>query len=489
MQQIDRAAQSDGIPGIALMEVAGARGWTAVSERIDAAASIVFLVGTGNNGGDALVMARYAAIEGYTTRVVAVARPDRLSPSAALQARVIASIDVPVIVWDDDPQRAESWIAESDVIVDGLAGVGISGPLREPASSIVRAATGAHAASPASRIRVAIDVPSGVSDTWREGDPAFCADLTLAMGYPKRSTYQPRARHLCGEIHAVALPFAPRLLLDAHLQGELVDADAYRLIVRAPLSDTYKYGRGAVDVYGGSRGRTGAAIMAAESALRSGAGIVRLYADESVYPILAASLVSVMVIPTDDAPSQSPDADAVVVGPGWGVDRARDARLVELADRYLRGVIDADALTVLARLGTKPRLSGWVLTPHPGELARLLSKSTDEVIGGFTDAALEAARVYDCVVVAKSHVTHIASPSGEYAIVDGMNAAMGTAGSGDVLAGIIGALLASGHAPWEAARAAVSLHQAAGRVLRGRSGLFLAEELPRVVAELIDGST
>jgi NAD(P)H-hydrate epimerase len=224
-------------------------------------------------------------------------------------------------------------------------------------------------------------------------------------------------------------------------------------------------------------------VLAADAALAAGAGLVTIFADHDTYPVIAPQRASVMTRPLADGEGV-PDLarfSAAVVGPGWGTARARSGMLAEIVSATGRGVIDADGLAVLAR-GVKVRGS-WVLTPHPGELATLLGVSHADVLGGFLDAAVEAAKRYDATVVAKAVTTVVARPNGQMCVVDGMCPHLATAGSGDVLAGTIGALIAAGYESWDAARAGVAAHLAAGRALARSAGFFSSSELPAAVAQ------
>jgi NAD(P)H-hydrate epimerase len=206
------------------------------------------------------------------------------------------------------------------------------------------------------------------------------------------------------------------------------------------------------------------------------------------YPQIAPALTSVMVRPEDDAQGTlvaNPERySAAVVGPGWGSGTHRHEQLCSITGAFATGVIDADGLNVLAQLQAPPALDSWVLAPHPAELARLLDRTTDDVLADFYGCAAETARRYGAVVVAKACTTIVARPDGRVSVVDGANPGLGTAGSGDVLSGVIGAMLGRGMSSWDAARCGALVHAEAGRSLRDRAGMFRSSALPDEIGRL-----
>lgn len=500
MAEIDRRAQEEyGIPGLLLMENAGQKAlatWSA--ERClptpegtpasgpraagrEAASRLVFVAGKGNNGGDALVMARQAAIEGLG-EVLVVPVDGELEGHAATHLDVVRRLGIRVLPWDSARADAEVAIRDADVLFDGVAGTGIRGGLRAPLSDIVAVINESDAAV------VAIDVPSGLSDDFRAGAPIVEAGLTLTMGLPKRCLYLPDARPSCGRITRIALGFPPVLTDSDELQGRLLDpADASALIPPVAPED-YKHRRGVCAVFAGSRGTTGAAVLAANAAARSTAGMVRIFADEEAYPVLASQCRSVMVAERSEAVPDLAGHSALLVGPGWGRAASRREDLRRLVETGIPGVLDADGINALSEMRrdgkAPPSLGGvWVLTPHAGELARLSGRGGREVLADPFHVTIDTARELDAVVCLKSHVTIIASPDGRYAVVDGMNPSMGTGGTGDVLAGMIAGLLARGGAAFDAAAAGCSIHDALGKRLFAERGFFLAEDLVGEVSQ------
>jgi NAD(P)H-hydrate epimerase len=339
--------------------------------------------------------------------------------------------------------------------------------------------------------RVAIDVPSGLGAGFRGGWPVVHAECTLTMGLPKSCLYLPRGRAHCGRILVVEPGFPRPLLQDPEIRCELIDDGTFEAILGPLPVEAHKGDRGRLAVFAGAPGTTGAAWLASHAAARARVGLVSLFADPVTLPLVAPSCRSVMAKPWDTADPRCFDAsryDALLVGPGWGLGEDRARWLGLLAATSLPGVLDADGITLLARLGgtARPRLGGrWVLTPHPGEFARLAGVPTEELLDDPMPRVLAAARDLEAVVVLKGHVTFAAEPSGGSWVLDGCNPALATAGSGDVLAGLVAAGLAGGLPAADAARFGVSLHARLGAVARREAGWFIAEDLVPLASRVL----
>jgi len=496
MTRIDRRSQLEfAIPSMVLMEDAGVKAW-ALLRRLAWKGSrprrrIVFAAGKGNNGGDAFVMARQAAVEGLRSLsiVLSSGHPDPDSDPGRNLA-CCAALGIEIIDWPVQPDQALTRFAEACWIVDGISGTGLRGALKAPASDLVRAINQASAK------RAALDVPSGVGDGFRADYPAVRADVTLTMGLPKLCLYLPRARALCGGIHVVPVGFPPPLVEDPSITGEMLTPRAWRPLAPTIPPDTHKNRRGHLAVFAGARGTTGAAWLCATAAARARVGLVTLFADEDVYPILAPKLTSVMCRPWrpgTSAAGQVRDWDptrytGLLVGPGWGLGEERSAWMDSLFALSIPGVVDADGLTLLGGRSASRALDlggRWVLTPHPGEFARLTGAGRDSVLDDPVGHSLAAAEKLNAVVVLKGASTTVAGPDGRFWILDGPNPALATGGSGDVLAGLIAGAIAGGLAPLESARFGVSLHAFLGSVAARKRGWFLAEDLVPLVSRLL----
>ena len=487
MASLDERTQKDyGIPAALLMENAGRTATEYLLKAFRAEpvrkGPILLVAGKGNNGGDALVIARHLFLAGVRDLEVLLTGED-LGELPGLHAGILGKLGIPLKVFEG--REARELFARAGLIVDGLFGIGLSGRLRPQAEEIVELMNSSGA-----RI-VSLDLPSGLFDGFRPDYPAVKADLTLTFELPKLCQYLPAGRPLCGRIEILPVGFPPDLIERMTDDYELLD-EAFPEKILPPLAPAaYKNTRGHLAVFAGSRGTTGAASLCSEAALRSGTGLVSLFADEAVYPILTSSARSVMVkpLPNSTVGWDARRHSAFLLGPGWGRGPERETWLQALLESSLPGVIDADGLSVLKtfleKKGPEFSLAGRILTPHPGEFAVFLGRTKEEVLADPFSLVREAARKYDCVVVLKGHVTYISSPSGKIRIHDGMNPYLGTAGSGDVLAGILAGLLARGLPPEEAAAAGVEFHGRLGRLAKKEIGFFLAEDLLPLISGVI----
>ena len=493
MAAIDGAAQGRfGYPQPILMENAGIKAYQFVRDRYwgtdGPGGTVVFAAGPGNNGGDALVMARQCWLDGYTDMTVMLLK-DELSGSPETNRLMCERLGIPLVSFRKDPEAATAMLGPASWIFDGISGTGISGALRSPYLDAATAINDARA-----RV-VAIDVPSGLSDEFEQGFPAVQATVTVTMGLPKRCLYTPVGRPFGGTIHVISLGFPPALIHDDELLGEvLAETDLPALVPPVPAT-TYKNKRGVAAVFAGAPGTTGAAVLAAEAAARCRAGLVSIMAESAVYPVLAGQVRSVMAKPWD--PNSDPGSfdfspyTGLVIGPGWGLNERKQRWLSAMADSGLPASVDADGLALLRRVADDDgRPSGflggrWVLTPHPGEFAAFADAGRSEVPAHPLLHCRRVAERYGAVVLLKGHVTWIVAPDGRHSVVDGMNPAMATGGAGDVLAGLIGALLCAGLSAYQAARAGALLHAVAGARAYRRRGWFLSEDLPAEVSEVL----
>ncbi|MFW5828140.1 MAG: NAD(P)H-hydrate dehydratase [Alkalispirochaeta sp.] len=505
MAEIDRLAQERfEIPGMLLMENAGQKAWSIVRAQLGAAeervhpSRIAFVAGNGNNGGDALVMARQALIEGDHEVVIITLERD-LKGAAGEQWRILHHLGARRLVWNEHPREASDALDEVAWIVDGIAGTGISGPLRDSVIPLVERINRS-----AARV-AAVDVPSGLRDGFRPGELAVGADLTVVTGYLKAILFENHTRALAGEIRCVDPGFPPVLANDP----EVVTTRIARM-PRSPhhpvqLSpDFHKGNKGRVLIVGGSSGTSGAAVLSAEGAVAGGAGMVRALSSEQGVAAVLSRNPSIMAseLPASPDAREASEArawaDVAVLGPGWT--SLTDSRLAE----WLRAcgsartalVLDAAALRTLALRGEawEQIMTGsrpMVLTPHVGEWHALSGR--DGL--GVRESLEEFPERAGLTIVVKSAVTWVRHSTGEVDVLDGRAPALAVAGSGDVLSGIIAAalarVLAAGvdtgtgkpEALRDAVRWALACHVHAGRelTLEGR-GPSAADIAARVAA-------
>jgi ADP-dependent NAD(P)H-hydrate dehydratase / NAD(P)H-hydrate epimerase len=504
--RLDAATASGAaIPPLLLMEDASLRLWDAIEPIARACGAgdtrlLLALCGPGNNGGDVLALIRHARFSGLG-RVAAIlaTKPGEL---ASLHAASLKALGVGLFDWKEDRAACEKLLAEASLIVDGLSGTGLSGPLREPLSSLLEAANAATRTSAAAI--ASIDLPSGLSDSYEQAWPLVAASWTLSVEPRKACLYYPAVRASCGEI----VPIRGVFPADSSIAPSAFLLEAGDLSSLAPLppDSAYKGSRGRVAVFAGSVGASGAAVLASRSCLAAGAGIAALYASRELYPVAAPMLDAVMVKmePEDFRGFDAGRYDALLIGPGWGREEKRRGELAALLETGLPAVLDADAIHLYRSLldsGFRPS-APTILTPHPGEFAAIAGIDSDRALAAPPAHIASAARALNAVIVLKSHVTWIASPEGETAVWDGRECGLGTAGSGDVLAGLAAGLLARSAAAsragdskpgagagypsaFSAARAAVIAHGLAGRRAREERGWFESSAIIEEAAKLL----
>jgi NAD(P)H-hydrate epimerase len=507
MRRADRRAMDElGVSGLILMENAG-RGATDAIERAFGPAGgrrVAVLAGKGNNGGDGFVVARHLAGRGARVTVWLLARVSEVHGDAATNLDIVRRA-VPVTEVTDTPglERVRGALREADLVVDALLGTGASGPASGLLAEAIRLV------NESTRPVCALDLPSGLSaDDGTSTGPVVQADLTVTFGLPKRGlVLHPGAAH-AGRIEVADLG-VPRAWLGEGVSVGLLEPDDVRglLIPRPP--DAHKGRFGHLLVIGGSVGKTGAAVLTCLGALRSGAGLVTCAVPGTQQPIVAGGVPEAMTEPLPETAVRTLSEhalhrltelasrmDAIAVGPGVGLDPETQATVRELSRRVDRPmVLDADALTALAgHLGVLREAQGpRVLTPHPGEAARLLDAGVAEIQAARIESARRLAAATGAFVALKGAGTVVAAPGGEATVNPTGNPGMATGGTGDVLTGVAGALLAQGLAPLAALRLAVYLHGLAGdRAAAGLGPVGLragdvADALPGALRELAGG--
>ncbi|MFZ5439241.1 MAG: NAD(P)H-hydrate dehydratase [Myxococcota bacterium] len=492
MRAVDAASADHGMPGSVLMENAGEALARAALSEAAASGRFFVLCGMGNNGGDGLVAARKLAGLGRAvfcelTGDGAALKGDALRNFEALRACGLTA----------EPIHPELTAGPGDVVIDALLGTGLS---RAPEGRIAEAIGRISVWRAAGAKVVSADLPSGLdSDSGAARSPCVTADLTLAFGYAKRGQVIEPGASRCGrlEVIDIGIPRAAEQVLHEPPLFVLEESDVRGRIPKRS-ADTHKGTFGHVLIVGGSWGKTGAAALAGLAALRGGAGLVTIATrPEALVPVMqhAPELMGVELV--NDGPLGHRDLNAlldaaegksaVVFGPG--IDRNEDTtRLLGafLEELSCPCVIDADGLNALAgHLELLQRAKGeLVLTPHPGEMSRLLGLSTAEVQSNRVELARSFARDHQVVLVLKGARTLIARHDGTVFVNTTGNPGMATGGTGDVLAGLTGALLAQQLSPEDAALVAAWVHGAAGDHAKAQRG-----ELGLIASDLLVGMT
>lgn len=505
MRELDRLTiEKYGAPSLTLMERAGAGITQAILERFarPAKTGALIVAGKGNNGGDGFVVARLLKKKRVPCAVALLARKDELSPDAAHNLRAFLKAKGKVFeVPADGLEMLSRQMGGKGLLVDAILGTGVKNEVR---GLYAEAITLMNASGlPV----VAVDIPSGLhTDTGRPLGVAVQAEMTVTLGYPKLGQVIYPGLNEVGDLVVADIGIDPNAVREVDPQTEILEPDQMRWLVPRREPDTHKGTYGHLLVMAGSRGKTGAAILACRAAMRMGSGLVTLAGPRALNAIFAGSLVEVMTEPLGNNAAEEIEPpgdeewhrllerkDAFLFGPGVGVNESSQTTLRWLLKNLtIPWVIDADGLNNLALMMDRLRHAKTppILTPHPGEMARLIGKDNAAVNQDRIGVARSFALENRCHIVLKGARTVIATAAGKVFINPTGNPGMASGGMGDVLAGILAALLGQGFSPEDAMKLGVYLHGFAGdRVAEqiGEAGLIasdIIEALPRTMRAL-----
>lgn len=493
MRQLEAEADARGVSYAQMMETAGAAVAATILERqLPADTAVVVLVGPGNNGGDGLVAARYLAEAGVVVKIFALKSVDETDT----KVQALRELGIFMADAEHDPHyhALRQMLKEpTNVIVDALLGTGLKLPLRENAQNLL-AYVKAHY-TPAQQWVLAVDAPSGMDCDSGEVDEAVTlpAQITVTFGLAKVGQFKFPAANYLGELLVAPIGWPINL---PTLQTPLVELATRELVQNyLPLRprNAHKYTFGKLLAIVGSKNYVGAAHLVGRAANRIGTGLVTLAVPQSIYPILASQLIESTWLPQPDDWSEIESLraavskyEAVVLGCGLGLAAATQNFVAKFFEAYgsVPLLIDADGLRLLAQIENWwqkiPPLS--VLTPHPGEMSALTGLSVAAIQKDRVGVAQKFARVWGQVVLLKGAFTVIAAPDGRTAVQPFAEAALAKAGSGDVLAGLVGGLLAQKVAPWEAATLGAFVHGRAGELASQNIGTSISV----VASDLLD---
>lgn len=498
MRSVDRAAvEALGVPSLLLMENAALGVVEALLDLVPDAETASVFCGPGNNGGDGLAVARHLAVRGLRARTLVATTGRSYTGDAAVQFEIASKMNgmgLELAFLDGEPSPEE--IAEAsgaaDVVVDALFGTGLSRSLEGRFAALVAAINDQPAPV------VAVDLPSGLNGDLAEPiGPHVEADLTVTFAAPQIAHIFPPAANAAGMVVVSDLGVPEILVERAEGDLHLLEAVDFAPLLAPRRPGAHKGDFGHLLVVGGSVGKSGAAVLATRAAVRSGAGLVTAAIPGAIMEAFeSASIESMGLALAEDPEGGLGDRalsdmtravegkSAVAVGPGLGTVAGTSAtvrRFVLESDLPL--VLDADGLNAFS--GALAELSGrtapTVLTPHPGELARLLEIDTSEVVADRLESVRAAARSSRAIVVLKGQLSLIADPEGGVYVNPTGNAGMATGGSGDVLTGVIGALLAQKHDALSAAQLGTFVHGLAGDLAAGELG-----EVSLAAGDLLD---
>lgn len=485
MRRLEAEANALGVSYDSMMEYAGRAVADAVLMKVmPSETTAVILVGKGNNGGDGLVCARHLHDAGVTIKVYCLQPPDEADAKVtALHERSAFMVDA-----ENDMQSRvlKHLLNSATVVIDAVFGTGVRLPLAGKAAQLLAQAKRILDARETKPLMVAVDVPSGVNcDTGEVDATTIAADVTVTFGAAKVGQYKFPAAEVLGELKVAPIGWPEDMPGLQAIKLELAEADWVKAKLPKRSRDAHKYDFGRLVVVAGSRNYVGAPYLVGAAATRSGAGLVTMAVPEPVQAMLAPQLIEATWSPlphvngfiseeaVEAVASALKKADAVVIGPGLGMEEGTrgflDAVLKGAGTRpapTMKMLIDADGLRLLAQIVGWPKLLPklTVLTPHPGEMQALTGIDKDEIQKDRLGIAQRFAREWGQVVLLKGAYTVVAGPDGRTVLEPFATPALAKAGSGDVLSGIIGSLLAQGMEPFEAAVAGAYVHGRAGEV-------------------------
>jgi len=506
MQKIDEHTIRDYVPGLDLMENAGKGVADELLSRFEPKKTvpIVIVCGKGNNGGDGFVVARLLKREGYSVKTYLIGKAEDVKGDALVNLKKCRHMGIKIIRADNkDLDMLQTDLGKAEVVVDALFGTGFKGAPRGVAREVIELLNESPAA------HVAVDIPSGVNASTGEAEVAVEADLTVTMALPKIGQLMFPGKALTGDlvIHDIGVP--PEVIVRHDLATFAVSPfDVVESIPPRP-PDAHKWSCGHAVAICGSTGLTGAAALTSLSAMRSGCGLATLIIPRRLNAQMEIKLTEVMTLPVDDTPdgtfaykARKPildfvkKADSVALGPGLSTNPDTVKLVRYILPRLGKPcVLDADGLNAFAGQSGKLKDLDFplVITPHAGEAARLFGTDKAEILKGPVDFARKVAEELGLVMVLKGAPTVVAAPDGQAFINPTGNQGLATAGSGDVLTGIIAGLLAQGVDNVDAATSGAFIHGYVGDMLFQEYGYFgflageLADAIPEAMASMLTG--
>ncbi len=504
MRKIDEVTIRDFIPGIELMENAGA----GVTEELltyfkpAKTTGITVVCGKGNNGGDGFVIARLLKKKGRRVRVFLLGKAREVKGDAAKNLKRCTKARIKVNEIDEASlPRLEDELLKAGIIVDAIFGTGFEGRLRGIHRDVIQFMNDCPA------VKVAVDIPSGVNASTGDAELAVDADLTVTMALPKMGHFLFPGKGYTGDLHVHDIGVPPEVVLRERLGTFVLGRSDVEEALPVKLPDAHKWSCGHAVAVCGSTGFTGAAALTSISAMRSGCGLVTLVTAKSLNAVMETKLTEVMTLPVDETPEGSlafkarkaildlaGGADAIAIGPGLSQNKDTVKLVKYLLPRLdVPTVLDADGLNAFAGQAQKLKDAGFplVITPHVGEASRLFAVDKKKIMSRPVEFARKAAKDLGVVMVLKGAPTIIAGPDGDAYINPTGNQGLATAGSGDVLTGIITGLLAQGADALEAAASGVYIHGLLADLLLEEYGYFgfmageLAETIPEAIADIV----
>ncbi|NLJ41462.1 MAG: NAD(P)H-hydrate dehydratase [Clostridiales bacterium] len=492
-----RAINKFMIPSIVLMENASIRTLDVIEMEypyLGRGSKILILAGAGNNGGDGLALSRHFLLKGFSVITALCAPEERFAGDAKINLDIYRKLGGTLISLIDENhlEYLDECIGEAELIVDGIFGTGLS---RDIEGVILKAIDMINTSS---KPVVAVDIPTGINgEDGKVMGAGIRANHTVTFGYPKRGQLLYPGRNYTGKLHTVLISLPEDSAKALGVKTFVLDDDEIGHRLKERPKEGHKGTFGKVGVIAGSLGMAGAARLTSIAALRGGAGLVTLGCPDRLWPIFQTGIAEVMVSPLEDGGTGHLTKDAIpalndfiegkdvlAIGPGLG-SKSDGFTILE----YILGkisipiVMDADALNHISKdINLLSNYKGSiVITPHPGEMARLTGKNVEKILQSPIESATEFARKTGTVVLLKGGTSVIAHPDGEVYLNTSGNSGMGTAGSGDVLTGLIAALVAQGYSVFEAAVYGCYIHGRAGDYAKRELG-----EIGMVAGDILD---
>jgi len=508
MRNLDRKTIEElGLSGLILMENAGRMTAQKIMEHfghVIGDGEVVIIAGKGNNGGDGFVVARHLHNIGKKVKVVLIPKRKEVTGDADVNLKILEKLRFEIIYAEGNYEIIQRHLIENKnikLIVDAIFGTGLDSEVKGIYRDVIELINSLNV------IRVAVDIPSGLSGD--KGIPlGICvrAHLTVTFGLPKTGLLTYPGREYVGILEIADIGFPKEFIEEVEPSGYLLDQKFIRSILKRREKNTHKGTYGHLLAICGSIGKTGAACLTALGGIKAGAGLVTLAVPESIAGFVDSRILESLTFPLKerdgfislDIPTIEKalsEKTAVAIGPGIGV----TDDTIELVSYIVKNskipiVIDADGINSLSRNleVLKKKNSEVILTPHPGEMARLISSTPKEVQNNRLEVAVDFAKRFGVYVVLKGAGTIISTPEGKVYFNQTGNPGMASGGMGDVLTGLIGGFLAQGYEPWKAASLGVYIHGRAGDIASERLGKwgFGAEELagfiPSVISEILE---
>lgn len=484
MRKIDELATARyGIPSLLLMEQASYQVFKAVEALEESLKEVVIVCGPGNNGGDGLSLARQLAVWSHRrVTILMLALPEKLSADGKTYYKIAQNMEIPIMhIISENIEVLKSYLNRADIIVDAIFGTGLSRTVEGLFAEIITTINEMEA------VKICVDIPSGIDGlTGKVQGVAVKADFTITFAALKRGLVLYPAIDYIGQLEVVPIGIPDELINETETQQFSLEKEEMKSILPKRFTRSNKGTYGRILIIGGQKGMSGAVTLASQAAIRSGSGLVTAAVPESIHDIMEVKLTEVMTIPLKakeghiaieailEIKSLIPNYNKIAIGPGLGRSEAAKMAVEEILKSDKPCLIDADGLYYLNDMLEiiRMRKAPTILTPHPGEMARLTGSTIEEILERPLEVASQFAQKNKVILVLKTERTVIADEDGNIYISRNGNSGMAKGGSGDVLTGIIIGLWAQNIASIDAAKLGVYIQSRAGDLIRQKKNEY-----------------